>query len=525
MKKSNILRSAVAAGQVDQIIPLGSFEPRKWWRRECKKRIKADDQLQWHHGNVTDPYGITVPGFAYWDDTLATVVNGYTYRHRELCLCRPGDGRSYAVPMSMVERKFTLPDIELADGELEAYKYIADRISPKPDEITAKVNHPAKTAIKDNGYDWKDKSLDLDGFGDMLEANSEWLIPILIAALDTQLRSFSGCDSIPVFCYNFTLKKVNLQADSNFIRVLTAMNFTVQGGACSAAPREITVQSSGDIEDWNGCHDRLVVLRTVKGGVLAPLFDKLDTYDRSRAYKGVLPSRLSTVPIIRSKTFYDRSDTLDCELPDVIPALTAAQLSWLRIAFSRVLTREHAADAGERWDDRMHDQYGFLCNPFETWRNVLLGVFLNSVFPKQGQARETAKTSFQTAQKRQKEAAAEREKILQRALDLVADQSRYEKEIIRKPATSDDATRLLDEEQTAIAFRHTITQGAASGRRFVVFSNSSLFRLVQRVGVDESMYDAFKKRAAKIGLLVRLSKPVKFGQTTFNGFWISDEKS
>ena len=524
MKKSNILRSAVAAGQVDQVIPLGSYEPRKWWRLECKKRIKADDQLQWHHGNVTDPYGITVPGFAYWDDTLATVVNGYTYRHRELCLCRPDDGRSYAVPMSMVERKFTLPDIELADGELEAYKYIADRISPKPDEITAKLNHPTKTAIKDNCYDWKDKSLDLSGFGDMLKVNSEWLTPILIAALDTQLRSFSGCDDIPVFCYNFTLKKVNLQADSNFIRVLTAMNFTVQGGACSAAPREITVQGNGDIEDWNGCHDRLVVLRTAKGGGLAPIFDKLDTYDRSRAYKGVLPSRLSTVPIIRSKTFFDRSDTLDCELPDVIPALTEVQLSWLRIAFSRVLTRENADDANERWHDRMHHPYGFLCNPFEEWRDVILRVFLDSVFPKQGQAKKTAETSFQTAQKRQKEAEEEREKILQDALELLGDQSRFEGEIIKKPDTSDDATRLLDEKQTAVAFRHTITQGAASGQHFVVFSNSSLFRLVQRVGLDESMYDVLKKRAAEIGLLVRLSKPVKFGQTTFNGFWISDEK-
>lgn len=73
---SKILRSAVAAGQVEQIIPLGGFKPRKWWRSKCKKRIKADEQLQWHHGNVTTSYGITVPGFAYWDDTLATVVNG-----------------------------------------------------------------------------------------------------------------------------------------------------------------------------------------------------------------------------------------------------------------------------------------------------------------------------------------------------------------------------------------------------------------------------------------------------------------
>ena len=524
MKIPKILRSPIAAGQTEQVIPLCGIKPRKRWRRECEKRIKADTQLQWHHGNVTTPYGITVPGFAYWDDTLATVVNGHTYRHRELCLCRPDDGRSYAVPMSMVERKFKLPDIELADGELEAYRYIADRISPKPDEITFTVNHPAKATIKNNGYDWMNKSLDLSSFSDMLKANSEWLAPILIAALDTQLRSFSGCDDIPVFCYNFTLKKVNLQADSNFIRVLTAMNFTVQDGACSAAPREISVQNDGDIEDWNGCHDRLVVLRTAKGGGLTPIFDQLDTYDRCRAYNGVLPPRLSTVPIIRSKTFFDRSDTLDCELPEVIPALTDAQLSWLRIAFSRVLTGENAADASKRWRDRMHDQCGFLRNPFEEWRDVVLRVFLDSVFPKQGQSKKTAETSFQTAQKRQKEAEAEREKILQAALDLVTDQSRYEKEIIDKPASRDEAKRLLNIEQSAIAFRYIPASGAYEGEHLIVFTGPSLLRLLKRVGMTEELYGSFKERAVKSGVMVMKSVCARLHNQSLNGFWFYDQK-
>ena len=507
---SKILRSAVAAGQVEQVIPLGrvSFSKK---RRKKKfehriekhiKRIKSDDRLQWADDCTTVPYGITVTGLAFWDDTQATVINSYTYRHRLLYLCRPGDCRLYAIPMSLAERKFTLPDIELADGELEAYRYIADRISPKPKEITSTVNHPAKTAIKNNGCDWMNKPLDLGGFSDMLKANSEWLTPILIAALDTQLRSFSGCDGIPVFCYNFTLKKVNLQADSNFIRVLTAMNFTVQNGACSAAPREITVQDNGDIEDWNGCHDRLVVLRTVKGGGLAPIFDKLDTYDRSRAYKGVLPPRLSTVPIIRSKTFFDRSDTVDCELPEVIPALTDAQLSCLRTAFSHVLTGENAADASKRWRDRMYHMCGFLRNPFEEWRDVLFSVFLDSVFPKQGQAKETAQTGFQTAQKRQKEAEEEREKILQDALDLVTDQSRYENEIIDKPASREECKELLNTDQSAIAFRYVRASGQYEGQHFIVFTDDSLLRLLKRVGMTKELYGPFKERALKAGVMV-----------------------
>lgn len=185
----------------------------------------------------------------------------------------------------------------------------------------------------------------------------------------------------------------------------------MQNGACSAAPREITVQDNGDIEDWNGCHDRLVVLRTVKGGGLAPIFDKLDTYDRSRAYKGVLPPRLSTVPIIRSKTFFDRPDTVDCELPEVIPALTYVQLSWLRTCVFVCADQGEAADASKRWRDRMYHMCGFLRNPFEEWRDVLHRVFLGSVFPEAGSRQKTAQTGFQTAQNGRKKQRKEREKF------------------------------------------------------------------------------------------------------------------
>ena len=86
MKQLNILRSAVAAGQVEQVIPLGrvSFSKK---RRKKKfehriekhiKRIKSDDRLQWADGCTTVPYGITVTGLAFWDDTQATFINGYT---------------------------------------------------------------------------------------------------------------------------------------------------------------------------------------------------------------------------------------------------------------------------------------------------------------------------------------------------------------------------------------------------------------------------------------------------------------
>ena len=111
-----------------------------------------------------------------------------------------------------------------------------------------------------------------------------------------------------------------------------------------------------------------------------------------------------------------------------------------------------------------------------------------------------------------------------RALELLGDQSRYEDEIIPKPATADEATRLLDEEREAVAFRHTPTRGPESGKHFIIFSNASLFRLLKRVNMDELLFDTFKKRASALAILVRQSYAVKFGTVPFNGFWIVDEK-
>ena len=70
MKQLNILCSAVAAGQVEQVIPLGGFKPRKWWRSKCKKRIKADEQLQepWDIAPGGYQVGNFPPLFAEWND-------------------------------------------------------------------------------------------------------------------------------------------------------------------------------------------------------------------------------------------------------------------------------------------------------------------------------------------------------------------------------------------------------------------------------------------------------------------------
>lgn len=257
---------------------------------------------------------------------------------------------------------------------------------------------------------------------------------------------------------------------------------------------------------------------------MKPLFDDLDEYERQACFGGVLPRRLATVPIIRSRTIFDRDDTVDIELPSTINSLTNYDLDLLRIAAARTLTKANAAEVYRRWDGAMHSHARYQLDPFEVWRDAVVRIFLESNLPSHGMAFTAAYNGFEDAQASQLRAEAEREETLRKALELLSDQSRFEGEIIKKPDSAAEATRLLDEEREAVAFRHTPTRGPESGKHFVIFSNASLLRLLKRVNMDELLFDTFKKRASALAILVRQSYAVKFGTVPFNGFWIVDEK-
>ena len=130
-----------------------------------------------------------------------------------------------------------------------------------------------------------------------------------------------------------------MQVEQEFSAALGALNLTVEGPACSSVPAEIIVQDGADLNDWAGCRDRIVILRTATGTVLRPLLDQLDDYHRQNCFGGVLPQRLSTVPIVRSRTIFDRADTVDIELSPAIECLTEEDLDLLRIAVARTLKK------------------------------------------------------------------------------------------------------------------------------------------------------------------------------------------
>ena len=515
---------SIAAGQTDNVISLGFSDLTRQSERHFIKCIEADEALTWDGENTIISNGCTVTGFAFWASVQATQLDGFMHRHRILALVRPDGCRAYAIPVSKLEGTLKLPDIELTSSELDSYIRIANTLTPAPAEYTVPRPHPAKAAVKANRAEWRDNELNLEALGQLLKQHSDWLFHVITAALDVQLRSFAPCAEVPIFLYNFTAKKPNLQADQAITRAFTALNLTTAGATCNSAPPQITVLDSGDLADWSGCRDRLVLLRTSTGAPLKPLFDALDECERQTRFGGVLPRRLATVPIVRSRTIFDRSDTVDIELPSTIDSLTNYDLDLLRIAAARTLTKANAAEAYRRWYGPMTSLARYQLDPFEVWRDAVVRVFLEANLPSHGMAFTAAYDGLETAQASQLRAEEEREETLRRALELLGDQSRYEDEIIPKPATADEATRLLDEEREAVAFRHTPTRGPESGKHFIIFSNASLFRLLKRVNMDELLFDTFKKRASALAILVRQSYAVKFGTVPFNGFWIVDEK-
>ena len=434
--------------------------------------------------------------------------------------------KKYGIPTAAYE---TFADA----GEAAAYvranrKYPlvvkADGLALGKGVIICMTREEAKDAVKSNRGEWRGEELNFEALGQLLQQHADWLFPVITAALDVQLRSFAPCAEVPIFAYNFTMKKPNLQAEQAITRAFTALNLTTEGAACNSAPPQITVLDSGDLADWSGCRDRLVLLRTSTGAPLKPLFDALDEYERQTRFGGVLPRRLSTVPIVRSRTIFDRSDTVDIELPSSINSLTNYDLDLLRIAAAHTLTKANAAEVYRRWYGPMTSLARYQLDPFEVWRDAVVRVFLEANLPSHGMAFTAAYDGLETAQEAQSRTEAEREETLRKALELLGDQSRYEDEIIPKPATADEATRLLDEEREAVAFRHTPTRGPESGKHFIIFSNASLFRLLKRVNMDELLFDTFKKRASALAILVRQSYAVKFGTVPFNGFWIVDKK-
>lgn len=344
----------------------------------------------------------------------------------------------------------------------------------------------------------------------------DWLLPVIAAALDVQLRSFKFFRDGPLGIYNFTASGNDLQADENFCLALRALNFTTAPSFMGTAVPEIIVRDKDDLHAWRSCPDRLVLLRTATGSLLKPLFDEIDERERMRCCGGLLPPRLQTVPIVRSKSILHRRFVADTTLPKGEEALTAGEQDDLRSAMRLALNGKVAQEVYDQWRRQMASPKAYRMDPFLAWTKVLQTVFLRSLFASEPDLLEEALVLQKDTQDMREQAEQERTQTINNALALISKPSRYEREIIDRPKSKSEAKCLLDDEQSAVAFRFRPSRGDDAGRNLLAFSTTSLKRLLKRAGCGDDLYDATLAKAEQQGLLDQRSRTIRLGEDSFS---------
>ncbi|RHV71924.1 hypothetical protein DXB06_12870 [Butyricicoccus sp. OF13-6] len=156
------------------------------------------------------------------------------------------------------------------------------------------------------------------------------------------------------------------------------------------------------------------------------------------------------MPIVRSRTIFDRSDTVDIELPSSINSLTNYDLDLLRIAAAHTLTKANAAEVYRRWYGPMTSLARYQLDPFEVWRDAVVRVFLEANLPSHGMAFTAAYDGLETAQASQLRAEEEREETCAGhsncsviKADMRTKSSRSQRPPMRPPGCSTRSERLL----------------------------------------------------------------------------------
>lgn len=510
---SDLLR-AVAAGQTNEVIVLTEGpSPAKQLRR-LRKRLEASTVLSLDNGIVRSASGSTAPAIASWKGRVSITCGGHCYRYRLLALDRQQRRTLYAIPAALAHGSWQLPNIDLCPTETAVLRATADEISSdKADcEWFFEVPHPAKADIRHNRKHWNGTADPAALFSLLRE--QPWLLQVIAAALDAQLRSFEPLCDAPLGSYNFTIRGSEPQADDALYQVLQALNFSMTADCfTSAAPPEIRVQATGDLRIWRGCPDRLVLIRTATGSLLQPLLDEISDRERVRSLGGILPPRLPTVPIVRCKSVLCRPFVIDIELSGT-RLLRGDEQDLLRSAMRQMLYRDIAQAMAEDWREEMRQPEAYRLDPFRVWCDTIISCFLMMHTGKDNEFRQQARELLADTQAAQAAAEQTRTETIGRALALLRDPDRFAREIIDRPDSKAAAVQQLDDEQTAVAFRFRPAKGEDSGMHFLAFTRASLLRLLIRVSCGTELLDALLDAAEKSGLLDQRGRTIKLGKET-----------
>ena len=504
----------IATSERDEVLDLGGFSINKKERKRFIHLIKASKHLQWSHNSCTTHKGVSVKGFAFWNGVQPIETKVGVMRFALLVIYRnANECQLYAIPMGKMGKHQKFPNIELSSDEIAAYRFIADSISdPLQEAPMLKLTHPAKKDICSNRDSWQDRMNGEDLL--VLLEKHRWLLGAICCTLDVQLRSFRKLSEAPLAIYNFTMTTGDVQANANLRDALSAMNFSAAPSYMGARVPEIYLRNRADLEDWRRYCDRLVLICTATGSLLSPLLGEIDERERIRYNGGILPPCLPTVPVVQCRTIFCRNWVADIIIPPNEPRLTSMDLDTLRSAVATVINRKFAQAIYDGWRRQMASPQAYRYDAFESWRNEIILKFFYALFADNNELLAKALELLEDERMVMEKEREAREDTIKRALNLIADHSRYEREIVDRPTSKDEAKRLLDIEKTAVAFRFCPTKGKNTKDHFLAFTRISLQRLLAREGCGAELLDAVLDAAEKSELLDQRRRTIKLGKET-----------
>lgn len=331
-------------------------QPSRKETRHLRRKLDASEDWQRDGNVVYNAYGMSFQGTASWGDQIDIRLDGYDHRFKVLYLDRFMERKAYLLPVNKSAK--CLPDIDLGDGELQYLIEMANAISNQPAgrEYLYILKNPLRPASQARIQESKQLDWDSEEFLVLLERHLE-LLPILTAALDSQLRVLKKLRSAPVGLYNFLSPQKDAAAQEWLLSVMRAVTFSTEA---SEYPGPIMVQ---DLAMWNRCYRRFAVINATSRELIRPILSDLQERDQMRKCGDCPPPFAPTLPVSVSKSAICSPFCVDVKLPRVLARSAAVRSAYEYLADparykNRITDRPTTK---ERAEDLLSDEFFAFC--------------------------------------------------------------------------------------------------------------------------------------------------------------------
>ena len=513
MRLAEAVRQAVLSGQGATPQKLFEVDIPEQGAERLRKALKASELWELHGDTVYNVFGIAFQGIASWGAGLTTRMAGRDHRFKVLHLDRFGRRMVFLLPAAQVDNLRGLPRIDLSHDEVKLLLQMADDLIGSTDcqEYFMKIKTPAADTIVHQTAAWGKVA---HNESDLLALLSKepMLWEVAVTALDAQLRPFKRLRDAPQGITNFILPTGDAAAEKWMFAVLQALTFTNEQGILQAGPIELRLKETADLRQWRCSYGRMVLLRTATGALLAPLLEEAEEIERIRKCGGHAPRGFSTAPISLSRAALCCSQATDIQLAKNMSPPTFAEQDLLRAAMSRALSRDIARRVYQCWKRRLAERTAYRLPGLRVWRSILRDTLAELWFS-DAELRIQALALCGDAQEALEAAQKQREDTLARAYELLSHPERYRQWIMDRPDSKQVCMDKLSDE--AMAFHYIPQKGKDHGVHLLAFSKASLLRLLNTVGLDESLYDAFIDLCGRYGLLDQKKRTINLGAESF----------